>query len=40
MLSGKESLDAIAKRVEKTNINPQPKSGMQERLENLVNRYC
>jgi xylose isomerase len=40
MLAGKESLDAIAKRVEKTNINPQPKSGMQERLENLVNRYC
>jgi xylose isomerase len=36
MLSGKESLDAIAARVEKNNVNPQPKSGKQERLENLI----
>ena len=40
MLAGKESLDKIAARVDKNNINPQPKSGMQERLENLVNSYC
>jgi xylose isomerase len=40
MLAGKESLDAIAARVEKNNINPQPKSGRQERLENLMNSYC
>jgi xylose isomerase len=40
MLAGKESLDQIAARVEKSNINPQPKSGRQERLENLINSYC
>ena len=40
MLQGKESLEQIAARVEKNNINPQPKSGRQERLENLINRYC
>lgn len=40
MLAGKESLEQIAARVEKKNINPQPKSGQQERLENLINRYC
>ncbi len=40
MLQGKESLDKIAARVEKHNINPQPKSGKQERIENLINRYC
>jgi xylose isomerase len=40
MLAGKESLAQIAARVEKHNINPQPKSGQQERLENLVNRFC
>jgi xylose isomerase len=40
MLVGKESLDQIAARVEKNNINPQPKSGRQERLENLINSYC
>ncbi len=40
MLAGKESLEKIAARVEKQNINPQPRSGMQERLENLVNSYC
>ena len=39
MLSGKESLDAIAKRVEDKNIQPQPRSGRQEYLENIVNRY-
>jgi xylose isomerase len=40
MLAGKESLGEIAARVEKNNINPQPKSGRQERLENLINTYC
>ncbi|MCB1465122.1 MAG: xylose isomerase [Nitratireductor sp.] len=39
MLSGAESLDAIAERVERDDINPQPVSGRQEMLENVVNRY-
>ena len=39
MLSGKESLADIAARVEKQNINPEPRSGRQEYLENLVNRF-
>jgi xylose isomerase len=34
-----ESLADIAERVERENINPQPKSGQQEYLENLVNRF-
>jgi xylose isomerase len=32
-------LGSIAARVEAENINPQPRSGRPERLENLVNRY-
>ena len=32
-------LDTIAHLVEDKKINPQPRSGRQERLENLVNRY-
>ena len=40
MLAGKEGLAQIAARVDKQGINPQPKSGQQERLENLVNRFC
>lgn len=32
-------LAAITERVEREDINPQPKSGQQERLENIVNRY-
>jgi len=32
-------LASIATQVEADNINPQPRSGRQERLENLVNRY-
>ncbi|MGY9045739.1 xylose isomerase [Puniceibacterium antarcticum] len=32
-------LDSIATRVQSEGINPQPSSGRQERLENLVNRY-
>jgi xylose isomerase len=42
---GKEIMDkkldlaGIADRVQKGNINPKPRSGQQELLENLVNRY-
>jgi xylose isomerase len=39
MLSGKRSLEEIAERVVKKTIEPQPKSGRQEYLENIVNRY-
>ncbi len=39
MLKGRRSLEQIAARVEKQNINPQPRSGQQEYLENLVNRF-
>ncbi len=39
MLAGKESLDDIAARVEAQDINPKPKSGKQEYLENVVNRF-
>jgi xylose isomerase len=37
MLKG--SLDAAAARVTAENINPEPRSGRQERLENLWNRF-
>jgi xylose isomerase len=40
MLSGKRSLEQIASRVEKQNLNPQPRSGQQEYLENLINRFA
>ena len=39
MLSGKLSLDDIAKRVEADDINPKPRSGRQEYLENVINRF-
>jgi xylose isomerase len=39
MLSGKRSLEQIAERVVIKKIDPQPKSGRQEYLENIVNRY-
>lgn len=39
MLRGDRSLDQIAGWVEANNINPQPRSGQQEYLENLVNRF-
>ncbi len=39
MLNGDRSLADIAARVEAENINPEPKSGRQEILENVVNRY-
>ncbi len=39
VLSGGYTLDEIAHHVEKRDINPEPKSGRQEYLENIVNRY-
>ncbi|MDP2734061.1 MAG: xylose isomerase, partial [Hoeflea sp.] len=39
MLDGTYSLADIAGYVAKANVNPQPKSGRQEYLENVVNRY-
>jgi len=39
ILAGKRSLADLAARVEKENINPDPRSGQQEYLENLVNRF-
>jgi xylose isomerase len=39
MLEGKETLDSIAARVLKEGLDPQPKSGRQEYLENLLNSY-
>jgi len=39
ILAGKLSLADIAARVESDAINPQPRSGRQEYLENLVNRF-
>jgi xylose isomerase len=39
MLRGEYSLGEIAARVESQDINPQPRSGQQELLENVVNRY-
>ena len=39
MLSGKRTLEDLAERVVKEKIQPQPKSGRQELLENTVNRY-
>jgi xylose isomerase len=39
MLAGKESLSDIAARVHKDKIEPQPRSGRQEYLENLANSY-
>jgi len=39
ILGGQRSLDDLAARVAKDNINPQPVSGQQEYLENLVNRF-
>ncbi|MFO1090700.1 MAG: xylose isomerase [Hyphomicrobiales bacterium] len=39
MLEGKEMLDQIAARVDRQTINPQPRSGRQEYIELLLNRY-
>jgi len=39
ILDGKVTLADLAARVEKENLNPQPRSGQQEYLENLINRF-
>ncbi|MGC4026785.1 MAG: xylose isomerase [Mesorhizobium sp.] len=39
MLSGKRTLEEVAARVVKDGIEPEPRSGRQEYLENVVNRY-
>jgi xylose isomerase len=39
MLGGKVSLEEIAGRVSREGVDPQPKSGRQEFLENLLNRF-
>ena len=39
MLAGEWSLDQVAQWVEMEDINPQPVSGRQELLENILNRY-
>jgi xylose isomerase len=39
ILSGDLDMEQIAKSVHQDNINPQPRSGRQEYLENLVNTY-
>lgn len=39
MLNGERSLEEIAARVVGENIRPEPRSGRQEKLENIVNRY-
>ena len=39
MLAGKRTLDEVAKRVVEKKIDPKPRSGRQEYLENLLNRF-
>jgi xylose isomerase len=39
ILSGDRSLADLAARIERTDLEPQPKSGKQEYLEGLLNRY-
>jgi xylose isomerase len=39
MLGGQRTLEDISRRVLADGIEPQPKSGKQEYLENIVNRY-
>ncbi len=39
MLAGERTLDEVSRRVLENGIEPQPRSGRQERLENIVNRY-
>jgi xylose isomerase len=39
MLEGREPLDAIAARVNREGLNPEPVSGKQELIELIVNRY-
>lgn len=39
MLNGNYNLEDIASYVEQADVNPEPKSGRQEYLENLINRF-
>ena len=39
ILSGKQSLDDLARLVAAADLEPQPRSGRQEQLEALVNTY-
>jgi len=39
MLLGKMGLEQVSRHVEKDRINPKPKSGRQEYLESILNRY-
>ena len=39
ILAGERSLDDLARYVEERGLDPQPKSGRQEFLENLMNRF-
>jgi xylose isomerase len=39
ILKGRRSLADLAARVERASLEPQPVSGRQERLENLLNTY-
>ena len=39
MLAGEWGLDGIAEWVAANGINPAPKSGKQEYLENVINRF-
>ena len=40
MLDGTLDLAAIAAQVERAGVEPEPRSGRQEMLENVVNRFC
>jgi xylose isomerase len=39
MMQGQMSLEQIADHVNKNRIDPQPRSGRQERLESIINDY-
>ncbi len=39
MLKGERTLEEIAKRVADDKVSPKPRSGKQEMIENLLNRY-
>ena len=40
ILDGKSSLEALSSHVLGKDTDPEPVSGRQELLENLVNRFC
>lgn len=40
IMAGKRTLADLAARVAEEGLEPQPRSGRQEHLENIVNRYC